>query len=195
LGAVIAMRGHEADRRQIFDIGLAGPLAGLVLAFPIAVWGTWHLDLSLPRGGGLGFEIPLAMRWMIGLFHPEYTGQVVWLSQLNPAFTAAWVALLVTGLNMMPVSQLDGGHVTYGLFGRRAHWISYGLLIFAIAYMVYQQVLIMALMVVLLLLMGPTHPPTRDDHVRLGWPRFLLGLTSLLIPVLCFPPNVFKFNF
>jgi hypothetical protein len=69
------------------------------------------------------------------------------------------------------------------------------LLIFAIAYMVYQQVLIMALMVVLLLLMGPTHPPTRDDHVRLGWPRFLLGLTSLLIPVLCFPPNVFKFNF
>jgi len=195
LGAVIAMRGHEADRRQIFDIGIAGPLAGLVLAFPIAVWGTWQLDLNLPRGGGLGFEIPLAMRWMIRLFHPEYAGQVVWLSQLNPAFTAAWVALLVTGLNMMPVSQLDGGHVTYGLFGRHAHWISYGLLIFAIAYMVYQQILIMALMVVLLLLMGPTHPPTSDDNVRLGWPRVLLGLTSLLIPVLCFPPNVFKFNF
>ncbi len=195
MGAVIAMRGHEANRKQIFDIGIAGPLAGLVLAFPVAVLGAWQLDLSLPKGGGLGFEIPLAMRWMITLMHPDYSGQVIWLSQLNPAFTAAWVALLVTGLNMMPVSQLDGGHVTYGLFVRHAHWISYTLLIFAIAYMVYQQVLIMILMVVLLLLMGPTHPPTSDDTVKLGWPRTALGLASLLIPVLCFPPNVFKFNF
>jgi len=195
LGAVIAMQGHEADRRQIFDIGIAGPLAGLVLAFPVALLGTWQLDLAAPRGGGLGFEIPLAMRWMILWFHPEYHGQVVWLSQLNPAFTAAWVALLVTGLNMMPVSQLDGGHVTYGLFVRRAHVISYAVLILAIAYMVYQQILIMALMVALLLLMGPTHPPTSDDAVPLGWPRIGLGLASLLIPVLCFPPNVFRFNF
>lgn len=195
LGAVIAMRGHEADRKQIFDIGIAGPLAGLVVAFPIALLGTWQLDLALPAGGGIGFEIPLALRWMIRWFHPEYADQVVWLSQLNPAFTAAWVALLVTGLNMMPVSQLDGGHVTYGLFVQRAHWISCALLIFAIAYMVYQQIMIMALMVVLLLLMGPTHPPTRDDSVTLGWPRFGLGLVSLLIPILCFPPNVFKFNF
>jgi Zn-dependent protease len=195
MGAVIAMRGHEANRRQIFDIGIAGPLAGLVLAFPIALLGTWQLDLSLPRGGGLGFEIPLAMRWMISLLHPDYHGQAIWLSQLNPAFTAAWVALLVTGLNMMPVSQLDGGHVTYGLFVRRAHVISYSLLIFAIAYMVYQQILIMVLMVVLLLLMGPTHPPTSDDSVKLGWPRTALGLASLCIPILCFPPNVFKFNF
>lgn len=195
LGAVIAMQGHEADRRQIFDIGIAGPLAGLVLAFPVALLGTWQLDLAAPRGGGLGFEIPLAMRWMIVWFHPEYGGQVVWLSQLNPAFTAAWVALLVTGLNMMPVSQLDGGHVTYGLFVRWAHGISYLVLIAAIAYMVYQQILIMALMVALLLLMGPTHPPTSDDSVPLGWPRIGLGLASLLIPVLCFPPNVFRFNF
>lgn len=195
MGAVIAMRGHEANRKQIFDIGIAGPLAGLVLAFPIALIGVWQLNLDLPRGGGLGFEIPLAMRWMIALLHPGYEGQAIWLSQLNPAFTAAWVALLVTGLNMMPVSQLDGGHVTYGLFVRRAHWISYALLIFAIAYMVYQQILIMVLMVVLLLLMGPTHPPTSDDSVKLGWPRTVLGLVSLLIPILCFPPNVFKFNF
>ncbi len=195
MGAVIAMRGHEANRKQIFDIGIAGPLAGLVLAFPVAFLGAWQLDLSLPRGGGLGFEIPLAMRWMITVLHPGYEGQAIWLSQLNPAFTAAWVALLVTGLNMMPVSQLDGGHVTYGLFVRHAHWISYSLLIFAIAYMVYQQVLIMVLMVVLLLLMGPTHPPTSDDAVKLGWPRTAIGLASLLIPVLCFPPNVFRFNF
>ncbi len=195
LGAVIAMRGHEADRKQIFDIGIAGPLAGLVIAIPVAVLGVYNLDLSLPVGGGLGFEVPLMMKWMITFFHPDYGGQPIWISQLNPSFTAAWVAFLVTGLNMMPVSQLDGGHVTYGLFGKKAHWISSIVLMTAIGYMVYRQTMIMVLMVVLLLIMGPNHPPTRDDSVRLGWPRTLLGFASLIIPVLFFPANVFKFNF
>lgn len=195
LGAVIAMSGHEADRKQIFDIGIAGPLAGLVFAIPIAVLGVFQLDLSLPQGGGLGLEVPLAMKWMIASIHPDYAGQAIWITQLNPSFTAAWVAFLVTGLNMMPVSQLDGGHVTYGLFSTKAHWISSGMLMFAIGYMVYQQTMILALMVVLLLIMGPHHPPTRDDSVRLGWPRFCLGLGSLIIPILCFPASVFRFNF
>jgi len=189
------MRGHEADRKQIFDIGIAGPLAGLVIAIPVAVLGVYNLDLSLPVGGGLGFEVPLMMKWMITFFHPDYGGQPIWISQLNPSFTAAWVAFLVTGLNMMPVSQLDGGHVTYGLFGKKAHWISSIVLMTAIGYMVYRQTMIMVLMVVLLLIMGPNHPPTRDDSVRLGWPRTLLGFASLIIPVLFFPANVFKFNF
>lgn len=195
MGAVIAMRGHEADRKQIFDIGIAGPLAGLVFAIPIAILGAYQLDRGLPAGGGIGLEVPLGIRWMIQLWDPEYSDQVVWLSQLNPAFMAAWVAFLVTGLNMMPVSQLDGGHVTYGMFGRAAHLVSAGVLMFGIAYMVYQQTLILALMIVLIILMGPNHPPTRDDSVKIGWPRFLLGLASLLIPILCFPPGVFRLSF
>lgn len=194
MGAVIAMRGHEADRKQIFDIGIAGPLAGLVLAIPIAFLGAYQLDRTLPASGGIGLEVPLGIRWLIQIWDPSYSGEVIWLSQLNPAFMAAWVAFLVTGMNMMPVSQLDGGHVTYGLFGRFAHWIGSGVLMFGIAYMVYKQTLILMLMIVLIILMGPHHPPTRDDSVKIGWPRYLLGLGSLVIPILCFPPGVFRIN-
>jgi len=141
LGAVIGMQGFIADRKQIFDIGIA---------------------------------------------------KVVWLNQLNPLFVAGWVGMLITGLNMMPVGQLDGGHVTYTLFGKAAHVIAKLTLVFAIAFMVYHQSFVLVIMVVLLLLVGTDHPPTRNDRVKLGPVRWTLGLASLVIPILCFPPLVFK---
>lgn len=210
MGAVIAMHGHTADRKQIFDIGLAGPIAGLVAAIPIAWYGVagftitieafggmrFHmppLDLTTQAFGGIGFRLPLLMDWFAQWAEvPGYrTGDVVWLSQLNPMFVAGWVGMLITGLNMMPIGQLDGGHVTYTLFGKVAHWIAKGTMLFAIAFMVYYQTLMMILMVVLLLLIGTEHPPTRDDGVPIGWFRWTIGLASLAIPVFCFPPRIF----
>ena len=193
MGAVIAMHGHTADRKQIFDIGLAGPIAGLVAAIPIAWFGVAQLDLTTQAFGGIGFRLPLLMEWFAQWSEvPGYqVGDVVWLSQLNPMFVAGWVGMLITGLNMMPVGQLDGGHVTYTLFGKAAHWIAKGTMLFAIAFMVYYQTLMMILMVVLLLLIGTEHPPTRDDHVPIGWFRWTIGLASLAIPVFCFPPRIF----
>ena len=197
MGAVIGMQGAYADRKQIFDIGIAGPLAGLVAAVPIAYFGVSQLDLTGQGYGGFGFRMPLLLDWFaIKTEVPGYqTGDVVWINQLNPLFMAGWVGMLITGLNMMPIGQLDGGHVTYTLFGRWAHWLSQGLIVFAIAYMVYYQSLMLVLMVILLLLMGPNHPPTRDDSVPIGGGRYLLGLASLAIPVLCFPPQIFKIAF
>ncbi len=193
MGAVIAMHGHIADRKQIFDIGLAGPIAGLVAAVPIAWYGVAELDLTTQAFGGIGFRLPLLMDWFAQSVQvPGYQqGDVVWLSQLNPMFVAGWVGMLITGLNMMPIGQLDGGHVTYTLFGRLAHWIAKGTMLFAIAFMVYYQTLMMILMVVLLLLIGTDHPPTRDDSVPIGWFRWSIGLASLTIPVFCFPPRIF----
>jgi len=193
MGAVIAMHGHTADRKQIFDIGLAGPIAGLVAAIPIAWFGVAQLDLTTQPFGGIGFRLPLLMDWFAQWSEvPGYqVGDVVWLSQLNPMFVAGWVGMLITGLNMMPVGQLDGGHVTYTLFGKAAHWIAKGTMLFAIAFMVYYQTLMMILMVVLLLLIGTEHPPTRDDKVPIGWFRWTIGLASLTIPVFCFPPRIF----
>lgn len=194
LGAVIAMQGTAADRKQIFDIGIAGPLAGLVAAVPIAWYGVAQLDLTTPEMGGIGFRLPLVMDWFANWANvPGYqTGDVVWMSQLNPLFVAGWVGMLITGLNMMPVGQLDGGHVTFTLFGRAAHTIAQATIVFAIAFMVYHQNFMLAIMVVLLLLMGTNHPPTRNDQVPLGPFRWGLGLVSLAIPVLCFPPLIFK---
>ena len=194
LGAVIAMQGTAADRKQIFDIGIAGPLAGLVIAVPIAYFGVSQLDLTIQPMGGIGFRLPLLLDWFaVWTDVPGYqTGEPVWMSQLNPLFVAGWVGMLITGLNMMPIGQLDGGHVTYTLFGRTAHLIARATIVFAIAFMVFHQNYMLAIMVVLLLTMGTDHPPTRNDHVPLVWFRIGLGLVSLVIPVLCFPPLIFK---
>lgn len=194
LGAVIGMQGNSADRKEIFDIGIAGPLAGLVAAIPIAYLGVSQLDLTTQPLGGIGFRLPLLMQWFAQWTHvPGYQpGIVVWMSQLNALFVAGWVGLLITGLNMMPVGQLDGGHVTYCLFGRAAHTIAQVTIVGGIAFMVYHQNFMLGIMVVLLLLMGTNHPPTRDDRVPIGPVRFGLGLVSLVIPVLCFPPLVFE---
>lgn len=193
LGAVIGMQGKEADRRQIFDIGIAGPLAGLVVAVPLAIIGIQQLDLSVSGSGYIAFECPLAFRWLISLFDIRgyEPGQGIWLSQLNPYFAAAWVGFLITGLNMIPVGQMDGGHVTYALFKSRAHLIAQLCMIGAIAMMTYFESYVLVIMVILMLLVGIKHPPTRDDNVKLGWFRYALGIVSLSIPVLCFPPTIF----
>ena len=195
LGAVIGMQGTQANRRQIFDIGIAGPLAGLVIALPLAWIGVSQLDFSIPPRGGIGFRLPLLMQWMVqwsGVSGYDPNEAVVWLNQLNPYFAAAWVGLLITGLNMMPVGQLDGGHITYTLFGRGSYWIAEAVIVVAIAFMVYQQHYVLIVMVGLILIMGAHHPPTADDTVSLGRTRWILGLASLAIPILCFPPLIFK---
>lgn len=194
LGAVIAMHGNLADRKQIFDIGIAGPIAGLVAAIPLTFYGISQLDLSIQPHGGLGFRMPLLMQWIgtnMGVAGFEPT-EPIWINQLNPTFTAAWVGLLITGLNMMPVGQLDGGHITYTLFGEKAHTIAQGVIVFAIAFMVYHQNFMLIIMVALLLVIGTNHPPTRDDRVPLGPVRWTLGIASLAIPILCFPPLIFE---
>ncbi|MEE2825441.1 MAG: site-2 protease family protein [Planctomycetota bacterium] len=198
LGAVIGMQGTMANRKQIFDIGIAGPLAGLVIAIPLAYIGVSQLDFSVPPRGGIGFRLPLLMQWMIGSIGVEgYDAReaVVWINQLNPFFAASWVGLLITGLNMMPVGQLDGGHITYTLFGKASHWIAEISIVLAIAFMVYYQHFVLIVMVGLILIMGTHHPPTADDSVRLGPVRWIIGLLSLSIPILCFPPLVFKITY
>ena len=190
MGAVIAMAGYRADRKQTFDIGIAGPLAGLVIAVPILLFGVKTLDLSQTGYGSFAVDCPLLMRLVIRWLRPEHAHVThIWVSQMNPFFMAAWVGLLITGLNMVPISQLDGGHVTYTLFGKSAHWIARSFLIFVLIYIVIARAYMWTLMVVLVTLIGTDHPPTANDHMPLGRGRYLLGLVSLAIPALCFPPR------
>ena len=190
-GAVILMDGRQADRRQIFDIGIAGPIAGLVLAVPIMWHGVSTLDLSQPGVGPFEIELPLLVQWMFQWAHPESElPEVVVFSQLNPSFVAGWFGLIVTGINMVPMGQLDGGHVTYCLFGKAAHWIARILMVLVIAYQVYMESMMFILMIVMIMVMGLEHPPTRDDSVKLGPVRWMLGLASLVIPFLCLAPSI-----
>lgn len=195
MGAVIAMDGRQADRRQTFDIGLAGPLAGLIVTVPLLWIGIGQIDPSLTPHGRAPFQAPWAVELL--LKHTAGAGDLakspLMLSQFNPFLMAGCVGLLITGLNMLPVSQLDGGHLIYTLFGRRGRWISRGVLLAALAhvawYAVHLRLSMWTLMVIILLLIGPDHPPTRDDRVPLGWFRTVLGCFCLAIPVVCFPPD------
>lgn len=189
MGAVIGMDGLKADRRELFDIGLAGPLAGLVVAVPVMAIGVAKLDFQQFEYGPFALDLPLLIRAAVYIIQPAgHTSQTaVWFSHLNPYFMAGWVGLLVTGLNMMPVSQLDGGHVVYTLFGRKAHWIARAFVVTAILVVVVTGRWEWSLMIVIVLLMGPDHPPTRNDDLPLGGVRTVLGIVAILIPVFCFP--------
>lgn len=191
IGAVIAMDGRKANRREIFDIGLAGPLAGLVMAIPVLIYGTSLLDFERPAAGGLTVGNPLIVELLLSywqnLGYDPDAG--VAMSQANPFFMAGWVGLLVTGLNMMPVSQLDGGHVTYALLGRWAHWVARLFMLGVFTYMVLSGNWSWIVMGLLVMLMGTDHPPTSDDSVRLGPVRTIVGWLSLLIPIFCFAPR------
>ena len=192
MGAVISMDGMRANRRQIFDIGVAGPLAGLCVAIPILYVGVSRLDLSIAPGAhDIQLYNPVIVRWMIEWLRPEWADRAAWVSvsQLNPYFMAGWVGMLITGLNMLPVSQLDGGHTIYALFGRDAYKLARAFIIIAIAYVVLnlEQAAIWTPMLVLVILMGIHHPPTSDDTVELDDFRWVLGVASMAIPVLCFP--------
>ena len=192
MGAVISMDGMRADRKQIFDIGIAGPLAGLVVAIPILWIGVEQLDLSTdisPRE--IQLYSPVIVGWMMEYLHPEWVEEADWIgiSQVNPWFMAGWVGMLITGLNMLPISQLDGGHTLYGLFGPRAHTYARAFVVLSIIYVVInlEQAAIWTPMLVLVILMGVHHPPTSDDSIELDDFRWVLGIASLSIPIICFP--------
>lgn len=192
MGAVIMMQSGTADRKQIFDIGLAGPLAGLVVAVPILLWGITHSDpIAYAPDKGLVMGQPLLIQWLAMWLVPEQAGNFISVAntEVSPLLMAGWVGLLVTGLNMMPLGQLDGGHVAFGLVGPRSYWIAVAALISSLAYMIYSQVLIFSLMLVLVMLMGLRHPPSSDDTRSLGLPRQIIGWASLVLPLLCIPAN------
>src|SRR6266480_7113502 len=125
-GAFIRMKSPVPSRRALFDIGLAGPLAGFVVILPIAfaaVLTLHHTPLlageATGGGGGIIFNDPLLFRLIARWFKIDLDNSVV-----NSLYFAAWVGALVTSLNLMPVGQLDGGHGTFSVFGKSMHrWI------------------------------------------------------------------------
>ncbi len=186
------MQSGTADRRQIFDIGLAGPLAGMVVAIPVIILGILN-DSPIRYAPEAALEIgqPLIVQWLAGWLIPERAAEflAVTNTEASPLLMAGWVGLLVTGLNMMPLGQLDGGHVTFGLLGPKSYWIAVTALIAAVSYMIYSQIIIFGIMLALVLLMGLKHPPSSDDTRSLGIPRQVIGWASLVLPLICIPAN------
>jgi membrane-associated protease RseP (regulator of RpoE activity) len=184
LGAVIGMEGSRANRRELFDIAVAGPLAGLVVALPLLTLGLLQGTADGPNPFALA---PLAA-WIQSLVRPDLpSGTTV---APNALFMAGWVGLLVTGLNMIPVSQLDGGHICYAVFGPRwGNWVARGVLIVSILSVVVTGQTNWVALVVIVTFLGVDHPPIRAEQEPIGLVRTVLGIAMFVIPVLTFMPE------
>jgi Zn-dependent protease len=187
MGAVIIQGAGVADRKSMFDIAISGPLAGLVFAVPITAIGIAKSHFVPTGPGAMIFHDPLLIqlmsRWIHGGVPANYE------LTLNAWLFAGWVGIFITALNLMPIGQLDGGHILYTLIGRRAHGVAISLLVAAIAYMIFERQPSYALMILLLIVAGPRHPPTADDNVPLGAGRILLGWLTLGFLILGFTPR------
>lgn len=188
MGAVIVQGAGVADRKVLFDIAVTGPIAGLVFALPITFAGLLNVQVAPldPTVGTVLYGDPLILKWMIHSIHgPLAPGEEV---VLNPLLFAGWVGIFITALNLIPIGQLDGGHILYTLIGKRAHSVAIMLLGLAVGYMIYSEYYAYGLMVLLLLLMGPRHPPTADDTVPLGIGRKIVGWLSIAFVVIGLTP-------
>lgn len=190
LGAFIRIRSSIPTKRQLFDIGIAGPIAGFVVAIPVLLLGVSMSRLVEipPNFQGIELGEPLlfqAIAWLKWGTPPE--GYSI---NLHPMGFAAWFGLLATALNLFPIGQLDGGHISYAVFGRRSTIITLlmvlslvGLTFVSSSWMVWTM-----LTVAMLLVFGPRHPTTIDEDVPLDRTRTLLALLALAMFVLCFTP-------
>lgn len=189
LGAVIKMKTPIYTRRMLLDVGAAGPLAGLAVAIPVSIWGVAHSPvLPAQTGAGILLGEPLVFKAIIALFGPPIAdGQELYLS--NVAFSG-WIGLLVTALNMLPVGQLDGGHVVYSLLGRRQHAIGW---LFFVAILImgwwWQGWYVWAALI--LVLIRIRHPSVLDPHLELDPARKAAGWLAVAAFVLCFTPVPF----
>ncbi|OHB75061.1 MAG: hypothetical protein A2W31_04825 [Planctomycetes bacterium RBG_16_64_10] len=192
MGAVIGMRAHVGDRRALFDIAITGPLAGLVPALACCVVGLQASSVvELPEQSlTLTLGEPLLFRWLsYWVFGPLGEHQDI---ALHPIAFAGWVGIFITALNLIPIGQLDGGHILYSLLRRWAHPVAGALLLAAALAVIVAEYWAWTLMIVLLVLMGPQHPPTANDYVPLGRRRTVLGWLTLSFIVLGFTPTPFS---
>ncbi|MGQ9494027.1 MAG: site-2 protease family protein [Anaerolineae bacterium] len=188
MGAIIRTRAPMRNRRQVLAIGAAGPLAGLIVAIPVLVFGLLRSQvLPIPRRPGIimegNFLLYALLKFLVfRRFLPSHGYDVF----LHPTAFGAWAALLVTGLNLTPAGQLDGGHVAYALLGKHARWLSRLAVIVALALgMVWSGWFLFSL---LLLAFGQRHADPLDDVTSLTTKEKLFAIFMLLVFVLLFTP-------
>jgi membrane-associated protease RseP (regulator of RpoE activity) len=189
-GAFIKMKSPIPSRRALFDIGLAGPLAGFVVVLPVAVIGVLNLEsATLPPGASvIIFSDPLLIRLIARLSGTDLSSSVT-----NPFYMAAWIGLLVTSLNLMPVGQLDGGHGTFAVFGpglhRKLGRVAFvTIAVIAILGFVWYGSPSGFLYTVLLAVMLRVRHPAPDRMEPLGKGRIVAAIVTLLVFTLSFLP-------
>jgi membrane-associated protease RseP (regulator of RpoE activity) len=193
LGAVIRMDSRLPDRRALFDIGVAGPLAGLVVAIPAIYFGLRMSEVHeiAATSDALSLGESLLFKWLSFLAKgPLPAGQDIFL---HPLAYAGWAGLFVTALNLLPVGQLDGGHILYALLGERSALIGrVALALFALmGIIVFPSFPGWFPFILLLLWFGYRHPPTMDHFTPLDFKRRAMAYLAFVIFILSFTPIPF----
>jgi len=190
LGAVIRIREAFPSRRVLFDIGVAGPIAGFVVLVPALFYGM-TLSNVVPeptQGSVLYLGEPLLFKIatlaMIGPVREGYTVNI------HPMVFAAWFGMLATAINLLPFGQLDGGHITYATLGRWSTPISIATVgsTIAMTFVTMSWLFMTLMMLVMLLTLGPRHPRVIDEHEPIGFERKLIAIFALIMFILCFTP-------
>jgi membrane-associated protease RseP (regulator of RpoE activity) len=191
LGAFIRIREPIPSKRMLFDIGIAGPIAGFVVAVPTLFAG---LAMSRvvpmpPEFHGLSLGEPLLFQLASKLLWG--TPPDNYYVNMHPMAFAAWFGLLATALNLFPIGQLDGGHISYAVLGRRSTLVTLVMIGVAIvlSYFSLSWVVWTVLMIAMIFAFGPRHPRTIDEHVPLDRARLLLALFALIMFIVCFTPT------
>jgi len=190
LGAVIKMKGIIINKKALFDIGVAGPLAGFVISLPFIYIGI-RLSTIGPAPVGLGF-LQLGDPLIFKLFQALLIGEIPagYDLILHPFAYAGWVGVFVTALNLIPVGQLDGGHIVYALFGENSKKIYLFVLFGLGTYALFFSQGWLAL-IVLLLIFGMKHPMPLDNITELDRKRKMFAFIILIIFILSFVPKPF----
>lgn len=191
LGAFIRIRQMIPAKRQLFDIGIAGPIAGFVVAVPVLLIG-----MGLSRIA----QLPSDTRGFVELGEPLLFKAAAWLFwgtppegysiNMHPMAFAAWFGLLATALNLFPIGQLDGGHISYAVLGGRSTLVTLATLavLIGLTFVSSSWLVWTVLTVVMLLAFGPRHPRTVDEDVPLDRGRIWLAAFALVMFIVCFTP-------
>jgi membrane-associated protease RseP (regulator of RpoE activity) len=195
LGAFIKIKSIFPNKRALFDIGVAGPIAGFIVTFP-ALWIGISMSRLIPKGmihsDSLSFGEPLLFRflgWLLLGYSPDKQDMLA-----HPVAMAAWVGLLATSLNLLPIWQLDGGHITYAILGCSSQKKLSILSITALIILSFKgwptpsYLLFAILLLIIGLRLRFYHPPTLADNQALDVRRILIGLLALIILIVSFIP-------
>jgi membrane-associated protease RseP (regulator of RpoE activity) len=196
LGAVIRIRQPFPSKRALFDIGIAGPIAGFVVLIPMLFIGMYlSTVVALPQQfEGQVYDIgePLlfkAAAWLwFGTVPDGYT------VNMHPMVFAAWFGMLATALNLFPIGQLDGGHLSYAVLGRRSTVLSLAMVgcLVGLTFVSASWIIPAVLTVVMLVTLGPRHPRVWDEDLPLDSTRLWLALFAVVMFILCFTPTLIQ---
>jgi len=192
-GAFIKIISPMPSRRAVFDIGVAGPIAGFVALIPVALIGFFTFQQAAPAaeipGGTLIFSDPLLFKFLAWIFRIDL--QIPMFP--NPFYFAAWIGLLVTALNLIPAGQLDGGHAIFAVFNKKFHyWAGRIAFVVVVAVSISGWFLYSSpsgfLFAILLGIMMRVRHPEPLDSTPLDTKRKLIAVLTLLIFLLCATP-------